>query len=232
MPLESAADKDERDIPQDDLPLSTLTTEEQKESTETGTDGEVTDTEGKEEREGSSSTEEITDASQPQPPLPSPLPVSNEETREKEEVEEEEEEEEEEEDLATGGEAKRESEPKEGEIIPPLPSPYQTFPFTPSLDESEPPTLENEGSLDNPVQEATDTEESIPNSTKKGEMAVSNSLISYDIITEVDPKSLESNARKVNIAKESNGSNMNKEGKANHFIIITKNIFTSPHFSV
>ena len=231
MLLESAADKDERDTPQDDLPLSTLTTEEQKESTETGTDGEVTDSEGKEEREGSSSTEEITDASQPQPPLPSPLPVSNEETREKEE-EEEEEEEEKEEDLATGGEAKRESEPKEGEIIPPLPSPYQTFPFTPSLDESEPPTLENEGSLDNPAQEATDTEESIPDSTKKGEKAVSNSLISYDIITEVDPKSLESNARKVNIAKESDGSNMNKEGKANHFIIITKNIFMLPHFSV
>ena len=177
----------------------------------------MTDTEGKEEREGSSSIEEITDTSQPQPPLPSPLPVSTEETRE---TKEEEEEEEEEEDLATGGEAKRKSEPKEGEIIPPLPSPYQTFPFTPSLDESEPPTLENEGSLDNPVQEATDTEESIVNSTKRGELVLSNSLISYDIITEVDPKSLESNTRKVNVTKESNGSNMNKEGKANHFIII------------
>ena len=134
---------------------------------------------------------------------------------------------------------------EEQTIISPLPSPYQTFPF--SVDEPEPepeqepepePEPEQEPEPEpeqEPEPEPLVEEKSIEKLTEReevpqeeatalegtakdesitgGELVPSSSLISYDIISEVDPKSYDASSKKVEVTKKSNGSNTNEEGK-------------------
>ncbi|XP_011409709.1 PREDICTED: FK506-binding protein 5-like [Amphimedon queenslandica] len=124
---------------------------------------------------------------------------------------------------------------EEQTIISPLPSPYQTYPFT--VDEPEPePEEEPEPQVEDKSIEKPTEKEEIPQeevmpqekeiqqeeataleviakdeSLTRGELVLSSSLISYDIISEVDPKSLDARSKKVNVTEKSNGSNKNED---------------------
>lgn len=122
---------------------------------------------------------------------------------------------------------------EEQTIISPLPSPYQTYPFTVDEPEPEPeqepePQVE-EKSIEKPTEKEEKEEipqEEMPQeeataleviakdeSLTRGELVLSSSLVSYDIISEVDSKSLDARSKKVNVTEKSNGSNTNEDGK-------------------